>query len=54
MVKSGRIVRGYVHMNDIPGFGYVSLCCESDLLSVGKLTRLDGLDSCPLRGRMTR
>ena len=43
-VKGGRIVHGGLHMNDIPGSGYVSLWRESDLASVAKLTRADGLE----------
>lgn len=44
IMKGGRVVRGGVHMNDIPGFGYVSLGHESDLASVAKLTQPDGLE----------
>jgi len=44
IVKGGRIVRDGVHVSDIPGFGYVSLWCESDPVSVAKLTRADSLE----------
>lgn len=52
IVKGGRLVRGGVHMNDIPGFGYVSLRYESDLISVAKLTRADRLEFPPLARRL--
>jgi len=43
IVKGGRIVRGGVHANGIPGFSYVALRYESDLVSAANLARADGL-----------
>lgn len=50
-VKGGRIVRSGLHMNDIPGFGYVSLWRESDLASVAKLPRPEGRESLSVARR---
>src|ERR1700678_648165 len=42
--KGGRVVCAGIHMSDIPGFPYRLLWEERQLVSVGNLTRQDGLD----------
>ena len=42
--KGGRVVCAGIHMSDIPGFPYLILWEERQLVSVANLTRQDGLE----------
>ncbi len=50
--KGGRVVCAGIHMSDIPGFPYVDLWQERQILSVANLTRQDGVEFLGLAPKM--
>lgn len=50
--KGGRVVCAGIHMSDIPGFPYVDLWGEREIVSVANLTRADGEAFMTLAGEI--